>query len=73
MEPNVIIEQGKFILIAAVRAGDILLHRDFPLGLAARDMSAGQALEYDPIDHTEDILKRVDEVEVIRGEDANTP
>jgi hypothetical protein len=46
MEPNVEIVDGRFKTTSAVKAGMILLHPDWPLGVAARDIEAGEILKF---------------------------
>jgi len=56
MKPNVVIDEGKFKTTAAVKTGAILLHPDWPLGVAARDIEAGETLEYRNYKNTKDVI-----------------
>ena len=55
MEPNVIIEDGEFKTTVYLKAGSLLLHDDFPLGLSMRDFKEGHILDYDPSRNTQDV------------------
>lgn len=46
MKPNVVIDEGRFKTTMLVKTGTILLHPDWLLGVAARDIQAGEILEY---------------------------
>lgn len=66
MEPNVIIDDGRFKTTAAVKIGKILLHPDWPLGMAARDIEAGEIIEFSNHKDTKDVVRMNDE-------NSNTP
>lgn len=57
MKPNIIIDGGKFKTTAAVERGAILLHADWPLGIAARDIEADEIVEYSNCKNTEDVIR----------------
>ena len=56
MEPNVTIDDGRFKTTAAVKTDAILLHPDWPLGVAARDIEVGEILEYSSHKNTRDVF-----------------
>lgn len=56
MKPNVIINRdGLFEVTANLKIGCLLIHQDFPLGLAMRDFEKGDTLEYDANSNTKDV------------------
>lgn len=56
MKPNVIINRdGLFEVTTDLKIGSLLLHQDFPLGLAMRDFEKGDTLEYDANSSTKDV------------------
>lgn len=57
MKPNVVIDEGRFKITMPVKTGTILLHPDWPLGMAVRDIQAGGILEYSSHKNTKMILK----------------
>lgn len=59
MKPNVEIVDGRFKTILAVRVGAILLHSDWPLGVAARNLEAGEIIKYSSYKNTEDVIIKV--------------
>jgi hypothetical protein len=56
MESNVEMVGGRYKITAAVKTGMILLHPDWPLGVAARDIEAGETLEYSSHKNTKDVI-----------------
>lgn len=61
MKPNVEIVDGRFKTILAVRVGAILLHSDWPLGVAVRDIEAGEVIEYRSHKNTKDVILKAAE------------
>lgn len=61
MEPNVEIVDGRFKTILAVKTGAILLHPDWPLGVAARDIESGETLKYSSHKNTKDVILKWEE------------
>lgn len=59
MAPNVIIDEGRFRTTAAVKIGAILLHPDWPLGMAARDIEAGEIIEFSILKDTKDVARKM--------------
>jgi hypothetical protein len=60
MEPNVIIEDGKFKITVAVKLGELLLHPDWPLGMAARDIKVGEIINYKSYENTSDVIINIE-------------
>ena len=58
MKANVEISEGRFKTTAAVKTGKILLHPDWPLGMAARDIEAGEIIEFSNHKDTKDVIHR---------------
>lgn len=56
MKINVIIDGGCFRTTMPVKLGAILLHPDWPLGIAARDIEADEILEYSSHKNTKDVI-----------------
>lgn len=68
MKPNIIIDEGKFKTTAAVERGAILLHADWPLGVAARDIEADEIIEYSRQKDTGDVIRpESGEIDIERG------
>lgn len=65
MTPNVVTKQGELVTIFDVMMGAILLHNDFPVGIAARNIKRGEVLKYNPSKNTDDII--------IKAQYANAP
>ena len=59
MKPNVVIDEGKFKTTMPVKLGTILLHPDWPMGMAVRDIEAGEILEYDSLKSTKDVILKI--------------
>lgn len=61
MKPNVIIDRdGLFEVTADLKTGSLLLHQDFPLGLAMRDFEKGDTVEYDANRDTRDVATKAE-------------
>jgi len=58
MKPNVEIVNGEFKVTAAVKTGALLLHPDWPLGMAARDIEAGEFIEFSNHKNTDDVIHK---------------
>lgn len=56
MKTNVVIDRGCFRTTMPVKLGTILLHPDWPLGMAARDIEADEILEYSSLKNTNDVI-----------------
>lgn len=55
MKPNVEIRNGRFEVMVDLKVGSLLLHNDWPLGLAMHDMKKGDEIKYDANENTEDV------------------
>lgn len=55
MKPNVEIKNGRLEITEDLKAGSLLLHADFPLGLTMHDMNKSDEIRYDASQNTEDV------------------
>lgn len=60
MKPNVEIKNGRFEVTEDLKAGSVLLHADFPLGMAMHDMKKGDEISYDATENTDDVAIKIE-------------
>lgn len=73
MKGNVEIVDGRFKVTTALKLGAILLHPDWPLGIAARDIEAGEIIEFSNHKDTKDVIHKDRAYDILKAANANTP